>query len=475
MVDAFQEQNMAAAKRVCVIGAGPAGIAAGKNCALAGLDFVVFEKNDKVGGNWVFNAKTGHSSVYENTHIISSKTWSEYEDFPMPADYPDYPNHRQLQAYFESYARHFGVYDRIRFNTAVTSAVKNGDGGWDIAWVDAEGRETTEAFDVLMVANGHHWNPKFPEYEGKFDGKYMHSHDFKGVNEEWRGKNVLVIGAGNSACDVAVETARIAGKVCVSMRSPQWFVPKYIFGKPSDVFAAQTKWLPRPIKQWSFAKILKLLQGDYKNYGLPENTALPLSHHPTLNSDFIDFVRHGRIGPRPGVKRLLGDRVEFSDGRVEAFDIICACTGFWISFPFFDPKFINFQHAARVPLFRRMMHAEHKTLYFIGLFQPLGCIWPLADYQARLACAEILGDYARPADMAAAIQHEIEHPHFKFSAGLRHSTQVDYHAFRNELKAELKKAGIDIGAAPAGVASKYKKTPAVGGAGSASGRRLQSA
>jgi hypothetical protein len=122
-----------------------------------------------------------------------------------------------------------------------------------------------------------------------------------------------------------------------------------------------------------------------------------------------------------------------------------------------------------------MMHAEHKTLYFIGLFQPLGCIWPLADYQARLACAEILGDYARPADMAAAIQHEIEHPHFKFSAGLRHSTQVDYHAFRNELKAELKKAGIDIGAAPAGVASKYKKTPAVGGAGSASGQRLQSA
>ena len=108
-----------AKKRVCVIGAGPSGIAAAKNCLESGLDVVVFEKNDKVGGNWVFNAKTGHSSVYENTHIISSKTWSVYEDFPMPADYPDYPSHAQLQAYFESYARHFGVYERIRFGTEV--------------------------------------------------------------------------------------------------------------------------------------------------------------------------------------------------------------------------------------------------------------------------------------------------------------------------------------------------------------------
>ena len=270
---------MVAPKRVCVIGAGPSGIAAGKNCAQAGLDFVVLEKNDKVGGNWVFNSKTGHSSVYENTHIISSKTWSEYEDFPMPEDYPDYPNHKQLQAYFESYAKHFGVYDRTRFNTSVTSAVKNAAGGWDITSVDEQGREATEAFDVLMVANGHHWNPKFPEYQGKFEGKYMHSHDFKGVNEDWRGKNVLIIGAGNSGCDVAVKLARIAGKVCISMRGPQWFVPKFMFGKPSDVFSAQTNWLPPKIKQWAFGKILNLLQGSYKSYGLPVNTALPLSHH----------------------------------------------------------------------------------------------------------------------------------------------------------------------------------------------------
>ena len=447
------------AKRVCIVGAGPSGIAAAKNCAQVDLDFVVFEKNDKVGGNWVFNSKTGHSSVYENTHIISSKTWSEYEDFPMPADYPDYPNHRQLQAYFESYAKHFGVYSSIRFNTTVSSIKPVEPTGYEVTFVVEGKAQRKEQFDVVMVANGHHWNPKYPDLPGKFSGTMMHSHDFKGVDEKWRGKNVLVIGGGNSACDVAVEVARIAGKVCISMRNPQWFIPKFIFGQPSDVFAARTRWLPRAIRQWSLAKILNLLQGQYKRYGLPMNTHPPLSHHPTLNSDFIDFVRHGRIGPRPGIKRVDSKSVEFADGRKDDFDIICACTGFWITFPFLDKSLIDFQHVEHVPLLYKMLPAEHQNLYFIGLFQPIGCIWPLADYQARLACQEILGRYKRPANMPAAIKHEIENPHFHFSASSRHSTEVDYHGLRRDLRAALKTSGIDIGTAPEGKASRYKVTP----------------
>lgn len=435
-------------KRVCVIGAGPSGIAAAKNCAASGLDFVVFEKNDKVGGNWVFNSKTGHSSVYENTHIISSKIWSEYEDFPMPDHYPDYPNHRQLQAYFESYAKHFKVYDKIRFNTVVDEVTRADGGGWNVRWHDENGTGHIDRFDVLMVCNGHHWDPKYPEYEGQFNGRFMHSHDFKGVNEEWRGKNVLVIGGGNSACDVAVESARVAGKVCLSMRSPQWFMPKFMFGVPVDVFASRTSWLPTKMKQFALTNLLKILQGSYKRYGLPVNTKPAFSQHPTLNSDLLDFIRHGRIKPRPAIKRLAGNEVEFVDGTREAFDIICACTGFWITFPFFDEKLVSFKHAEKVPLYRKMLHPDYQDLYFIGLFQPLGCIWPMADMQARLACAEITGRYQRPADLRAAIQYEIDHPHFEFEGGSRHSTEVDYHGLRKDLRGELKKAGIDIGEAP---------------------------
>ncbi len=444
--------------RVAVIGAGPSGLTAAKNCLEAGLDVTVFEQSDQVGGNWVFNSRTGHSSVYENTHIISSRAWSEYEDFPMPADYPEYPNHRQLHAYFEHYARHFGVMDVIRFEHWVDHVTRNEDGTWHLRVIGPDGAALEEDFTHLMVANGHHWNPKHPDYPGEFNGTWMHSHDFKGVNDEWRGKRVLVIGAGNSACDVAVEAARVADHVALSMRSGQWFLPKFMFGKPTDVLgSSMPTWVPNRVRQLMFTLLLKLLQGDYvRNYGLPKPKRLVLSHHPTINSDLLDFIRHRRIHPRPAVRELKGDSVVFRDGREEAFDVVVACTGFWISFPFFDASLIDFSNADRVPLYRRMMHADFSNLYFIGLFQPLGCIWPLADYQAKLACREILGRYARPANMRQAIEEELAHPHLDFDAGGRHSTEVDYHKFRRDLKKELRTTGIDIGRPPAGKSGRYK-------------------
>ncbi len=445
--------------RVCVIGAGPSGLAAAKSCLVAGLPVVVFEKGDRVGGNWVFNAKTGHSSVYENTHIISSRAWSEFEDFPMPTDYPDYPSHRQVQAYFESYARHFGVVDVIRFGHEVQHVRPLDGNRWEVQVRGPDGTKTVETFDAMMVANGHHWDPKMPEYPGHFDGRLMHSHDFKGVDESWRGARVLVIGGGNSACDVAVESARVASAVRLSMRSPQWFMPKFLFGQPTDVIAARSAWVPGWIRQITFTLLLRVMQGRYRQYGLPENPRPPLTQHPTLNSDLLDFIRHGRIAPRPGVASLDGHDVVFSDGRREPYDIICACTGFWTTFPFFDTALINFRHVEKVPLYRRMLHPKFPTLYFIGLFQPLGCIWPLADYQARIATLELLGRYTRPADLDAAIATEMAHPHHPFETHPRHAMEVDYHKFRAELASELRRAGVEIGKAPGGRAGAYKVTP----------------
>ena len=429
--------------KVCIIGAGPSGLAAAKNCLQAGLDFKVFEKNDKVGGNWVFDSKTGHSSVYENTHLISSKTWSEYEDFPMPDDYPDYPNHSQMQQYFESYAKHFGIYPHISFDHSVERVDRQGDGKWQVVYRYG-GEIKSEVFDYLMVANGHHNVPKYPEYPGTYSGLFLHSHDFKAVDEAWRGKRILIIGAGNSACDIAVEAARVSRTVRMSMRSPQWIFPKFIFGQPGDVFAARTRWLPRKLRQYGLKYLVRLVLGPYSRYGLPENVTLPLNTHPTLNSDLLDYIRHGRIKPKPAIKSFDGLTVNFVDGSSEDFDIICACTGFWTEFPFFDKSFLDFKELAKVPLYKKMMHEKYSNLYFIGLFQPIGCIWPLADHQAKLACQEILEKYQRPKDMRRAIEHEVRNPHFNFGPGQRHAMEVDYHTFRKELKVELKKTGIKI-------------------------------
>ena len=416
----------------------------------AGLDFEVFEKNDRVGGNWVFNSKTGHSSIYENTHLISSKAWSEYEDFPMPADYPDYPSHIQMQNYFESYAKNFRLLEKIRFEHSVEKVTRDQHGDWLVEYRDKDGITTSKTFQYLMVANGHHNVPKFPSYPGNYTGKFLHSHDFKSVDESWRNKKILIIGAGNSACDIAVEASRVSKNVKISMRSPQWIFPKFIFGQPGDVFAAKSRWLPRRVRQYGLKILVRLILGPYKNYGLPENTLLPLSTHPTLNSDLLEYLRHGRIKIKPAIKSWSEKTVNFVDGTSEEFDIICACTGFWTEFPFFDKSLIDFKEIEKVPLFRKMMHNKFNNLYFIGLFQPIGCIWPLADYQAKLAVAEIKGKYKRPSNIQARIKKEIEKPHFNFGPGQRHAMEVDYHTFRKELGKELATTGFKIGRPPAG-------------------------
>ncbi|NKF23339.1 flavin-containing monooxygenase [Solimonas marina] len=432
---------MSAGQRVAVIGAGPSGIAAAKECLAHGLGdgLVVFEKSDQVGGNWVFREQTGHSSVYETTHIISSKYYSEYEDFPFPAGVPDYPHHTHLKAYFQDYAQHFGVLDKIRFHTEVLRAERDADGKWQLHSRGPDG-ERIETFDALMVANGHHWNPRLPSYPGRFDGEFLHSHQFK-RGETFRGKRVLVIGGGNSAADVAVECARVCPQVSISMRRGHWFLPKFMFGLPGDVIYERAAWLPNVLRQWGLQLSVKIVGGDNTRFGLQKPAYKILQGHPTLNSELLYFIGHGEIQPRPGVARFEGGRVYFSDGTHGEFDTIVAATGYKITFPFFDPSFIDWQDATYVPLWRRMFHEQVPNLYFIGLFQPIGCIWPLADYQAMLACLDIVGRYRRPSDMAAAIAAERRRPHFRFVESPRHSTEVDYADFRHELFAELKKAG----------------------------------
>lgn len=430
------------APRVCVIGAGPSGIAAAKECLQHGLgeNLVVFEKSDQVGGNWVYREHTGHSSVYDTTHIISSKYYSEYEDFPFPAGTPDYPHHTHLKKYFQDYADHFGVTGKIRFHTEVLQASRDEQGLWQIQSRGPDG-EKTETFDTLMVANGHHWNPRMPEYPGEFSGQFIHSHEFKN-NRPFEGQRVLVIGGGNSGADVAVECCRLAKRTAISMRRGHWFLPKFMFGLPGDVVYEKTAWLPNWLRQWALQKSVEIIGGKNERFGLQNPEYKILQGHPTLNSELVYFLGHGEIAPKPAVARLDGSTVHFSDGTQEDFDVIIAATGYKISFPFFDKSFIDWEDAVEVPLWRRMLHQDLPNLYFIGLFQPLGCIWPLADYQAKLACLELQGKWQRPADMKQAIADEISNPHFDFIKTPRHSTEVDYACFRKELVAELAKAGI---------------------------------
>ncbi|MCC6412578.1 MAG: NAD(P)-binding domain-containing protein [Saprospiraceae bacterium] len=415
--------------RIAIIGAGCSGITAVKNLAEAGLtNLVCFEKGNRLGGNWVYTAAEGHSSVCETTHIISSKTLSQYSDFPMPSDYPDYPSHKQVLQYFENYAHHFGVEKYIRFNTAVAKAQKTHDECWELTLSDG----SVETFNYLLVANGHHAVPRHPSWKDQFTGTYKHAHSFKN-NHDMAGKKVLVVGAGNSGCDCAVESSRVAERVDISVRSPQYIVPKFMMGKPTDTFAKGVQWIPGPIRNVIQTLSLRLQIGRYRDYGLPEPDFPPTKAHPTVNSELLDKLRHGKVFSKPGISHVEGQTVHFADGSSADYDVIVAATGYKVAFPFFSHEFINWEDAGSVPLYQRVFHPEHASLFFIGLVQPQGCVWPLSEAQSRLVARLLTGQVALPSDWKKQAYEEAKNIEKLFLKQIRHAFEVHYYPYLRKL------------------------------------------
>lgn len=424
--------------RLAVIGAGPSGICALKNALDQGLDAVGFDANDRVGGNWIFREDNSHSSVFETTHIISSRSLSEYGDYPWTVHndaVADYPSHRELADYFQGYARHFGLEPRLRFGHRIQEASpvgENASGGWVLKGEGPNG-PFEEHFSHLAVANGHHWDPRWPDFPGTFSGPYLHSHHYKRA-EPFRDQRVLVIGGGNSACDVAVETSRVSQRTDISWRRGYRIVPKFVFGKPSDVVGAGMEWLPIGLRSRMSALMLRVLNGPNSLYGLQEPDHAFGETHPTVNDELLYRIRHGKVHPKVNVARLDGHTVHFTDGSQAEYDAVIACTGYTIRHPFLEGAGIDYS-SGPVELYHKMLHPGYSNLYFIGLFQPLGCIWPLAELQAKIMAREVAGLWQRPDRLAKRIQRA--QPHYKQLDTPRHTITVDYHAFRKELLREL--------------------------------------
>jgi len=426
-------------RRVAIIGAGPSGITALKNLIDAGLEVSLFDRNEEVGGNWIYSEKEGHSSVFETTHIISSKTLSQYEDFTFDdfdSTVSDYPSHDELRRYFQAYAEQFDLYKYIQFNTLVVDCQRLSDDLWEVE-IEQNGQRQILQFTDLVVCNGHHWQPRYPKFDGDFTGEFLHSHQFKKATP-FADKRVLVIGGGNSACDVAVETSRVSAKTSISWRRGYRIIPKFIFGMPSDVFGSRNLWIPFKIRNWLNDKLINLMVGSNKLYGLQEPKTKFGQTHPTINDELLYKIRHGKVHPKVNIARYEGKTVYFVDGTKEEFDVIIACTGYVLAHPFFDKIFIDYSEGA-VPLHLKMLHPQYNNLYFVGMFQPLGCIWPLAELQSKIVARELVGKWKRPENIAALCQKAVDQPHYKQISTPRHTITVDYHLFKKELLAELPK------------------------------------
>jgi hypothetical protein len=422
----------------CVIGAGSSGIAAAKALHERGIPFDCFEKSDQVGGNWVFGNRNGMSSAYRSLHINTSRERMEYSDFPMPKSYPDFPHHTHIAEYFNDYVDRFGVRDRIVFETGVEHARRGDDGVWTVTLDTGD----TRTYDALAVANGHHWDPRWPEpaFPGEFNGKQVHAH-FYVDNEDFRDKNVLVVGIGNSAMDIAVESSFVARNTFLSSRRGAYILPKYLFGRPLDQIGVNslTGKLPWGFRQAILSTMYRVGVGKVQDYGLPEPDHKLGDAHPTISADFLNRIAHGEMTWKPNLSRLDGDRVVFEDGSSEEIDIIVYCTGYKVTFPFFDEDFVSAPDND-LPLFRRVFKPGIDNLAFVGLLQPLGAIMPLAEAQGRWLASYLRGEYRLPPlpAMEADIRDERERMFRRYVASKRHTMQVDFDNYLYELGKELK-------------------------------------
>jgi cation diffusion facilitator CzcD-associated flavoprotein CzcO len=388
-----------------VIGAGYAGLGVARALRGEGFEVEIVERNDEIGGNWL-------NGVYDSTHIISSRDTTGYAEFPMPRSYPDFPSREQMLAYLRSYSEAFSLRGLIRFNTEVTRVVPvtpDGVGGWDVTMTTPEGGVETRRYAGVAVCNGHHWDKRMPTRPGVFAGKQLHSKDYKKPSD-FAGTRVLVVGAGNSGCDIAVEAARTFGHALISMRRGYHFVPKTVLGIPAAEL--DKAWLPTWAQRAFMRTMVRVIHGDNTRYGIPRPDHRLFDRHPVVNSEMLHALRHGRVEYRPDIERFDGDTVVFVDGTRERVDTIVYGTGFDVSFPFLDRDLFEWHHGIPKRVFG-MLAPRVAGLYVFGVLQPRGGAGPLisrgAGLLARLARVQQSVDHPVALDLARIRRADARH------------------------------------------------------------------
>ena len=372
--------------RACVVGAGPAGLAVARAFKVHGIPFDIYERHRAIGGIW--DRTNPGSPIYDNTHFISSKTQSHFLDFELPDHYPDYPAHRQILAYLRAFARAYDLQSSIRFNTHVEHVAPKSR-GWRVRLSTGETRE----YAWLVAASGANWHPRIPRFAGAFTGKSRHASTYRSPSE-FTGKRVLVVGAGNSGCDIACDASQTARAAFISLRRGYHFIPKHVFGQPFDVFAEQGRHLPLWLSQFLLGRLLRILNGDLTRFGLQRPDHKVLESHPILNTQILHHLSHGTLVAKPNVGALNGGIVVFEDGTREPIDLVIYATGYSWKLPYLEEGVVEWE-AGRPDLYMKLFSREHPRLFVIGLFETNAAGYKLFDNMADLVARAILARRSR--------------------------------------------------------------------------------
>jgi hypothetical protein len=386
-------------QRYAVIGAGPSGLAAARALQRAGIAFDGFEASRGVGGLW--DIDNPRSSMYESAHLISSRTTTEFAEFPMDST-ADYPGHRTLLRYFRDFADRFGLTEAFRFDTKVTSLERADDGWWMLR---ADGPEGTiqSRYAGVILANGTLAEPNVPAFRGEFTGELLHTSAYTNASR-LAGKRVLIVGAGNSGCDIAVDAVHYAASVEMSVRRGYYFVPRYLFGRPSDTLN-QGKPLPARIKQFVDKRVLQAFTGDPVRFGFPRPDYKLYESHPIVNTLILNHLGQGDLAIRPDVDRFDGRTVHFRDGSSGEYDTVLLATGFTLDYPFVTRADLNWRGFSP-SLYLNVFPPSFNGLYVMGMIEASGIGWQGRYEQAELI-AEYLSALQRAPELAAQFRRRV--------------------------------------------------------------------
>jgi dimethylaniline monooxygenase (N-oxide forming) len=416
------------ATTVAVIGGGASGLAAAKCLLEAGLRPTVFEQSPHIGGVWSFDETlpAGGSPAYRSLHTNTPKQITAFSDFPFPDDLPDFPSHAEVISYLSAYAERFGVWEHIRRETHVATVVPAAGGGWTVQVACQSGAQI-DRFDAVFVCSGMFGEPRLPDIPGlrSFPGLLLHSRAYTAA-DPFAGRRVLVVGTGSSGTDIAVETGQVAQQVWLSGRNDAWAVAAGTLGGPAS-------WGTR------LGRHLRLRLGleARRSNGDSVRPDAPFVLQPDrliLNDRLRETIGAGAVRPRPGIARVDGATVRFTDGTsVEVDTIICA-TGYALRFPFLNETIFRVTPAG-LNLYRVVLHPDQPTLAFIGMSRATGAIMPLAEMQARWAAQVLRGTVNLPP--AAAMQAGIDARRRFIAARGGNPFRIEFEPYMDTLASEI--------------------------------------
>jgi cation diffusion facilitator CzcD-associated flavoprotein CzcO len=429
-------------RKFAIIGAGAAGLCAAKYLKEAGFDDVtIFEIGTKIGGLWCYENDSGLSSAYATLHINTPKSVTSFSDLPFRDDVQVFPDHLDMYEYFVSYAARFDLVKHIRFKSRVVSVrPEERFNPKAPKWLLTTEHGETQVFDRIIVANGHLTVPRHvAEFQEKFAGEYVHTHYYRSP-DKFVGRRVCIIGSGNSACDVASDICMTAANTVLVARSGVIIVPKLVFGVPfHDVrLWLERHWVPQRLRTRLERFLTYALQGSMAELGFKP---LKKRVHGTSNALLVQHIKYNRVTVKQGIKKIEGNRIKFSDGTSDEFDVLIAGTGYRIDFPFL-PESVSPIRGSSIDLYKRVVSPDWSGIYFIGLANTNTSAMQLFEHQMRWLLPHELGNALYPTAeiMRKDIEARKEQLRRTFQESPRHAVEEPYQDYFPALKESLREA-----------------------------------